>query len=152
METKVIGPLRFPETPFLEITEGEWAELAAALEEATFEAQAHARACEGPGRLVAVSAAAAARAIEGCTLDAVAGAFLTTIAQVAAVELAPRGITANVVVPARPADEAVVSAVIEFLGSEGAQGVSGAVIAADGGFSVTKEAGARPVLPGGHRG
>lgn len=147
METKVIGPLRFPETPFLEIDESEWAALTAALEQATFEAQAYARACEGAGRLVMVSTAAAGRAIEGCTLDAVAGAFLTTVAQVAAVELAPRGITANVLVPARPADEAVVSVVIDFLGSEAAQGVSGAVIAADGGFSVTKEVGARPMLP-----
>ena len=150
METKVIGPLRFPEIPFLDIGEGEWAELSAALEEATFEVQAYARACEGPGRLVIVSAAGAARAIEGCTLEAVGGAFLTTVAQVAAVELAPRGITANVVVPARPPDEAVVSVVIGFLGSEAAQGVSGAVIAADGGFSVSKEVGARPRLPDEH--
>jgi hypothetical protein len=149
METKVIGPLRFPETPFLEIGEGEWTALTAALEEATFDAQTYARACEGPGRLVIVSAAAAARAIEGCTLDAVAGAFLTTVAQVAAVELAPHGVTANVVVPARPPDDGVLSVVIDFLGSEAAQGVSGAVIAADGGFSVTKEVGARPVLPSG---
>ncbi len=150
METKVIGPLGLPETPFLEIGESEWDGMTAALEEATFDAQAYARACEGPGRLVVVSAAAAARAIEGCTLDAVAGAFLTTVAQVAAVELAPRGITANVVVPARPPDEAVVSAVIGFLGSPVAEGVSGAVIAADGGFSVTKEGGARPIVPEEH--
>jgi hypothetical protein len=124
MQEKVIGPLEFRETPFLEITQEEWAELVAALEVATFEAQAYARSRNGPGRLVFVSAAAAARAIEGCTLDAVAGAFLTTVAQVAAV-----------------------AAVLAFLGSEAAQGVSGAVIAADGGFSVTKEPGAKPPLP-----
>ena len=76
------------------------------------------------------------------------GAFLTTVAQVAAVELRPKGITANVVVPARPPDEEAVSAVVDFLVSEQAAGVTGAVIAADGGFSVTKEPGGKPPLPG----
>ena len=94
-----------------------------------------------------VSSPAAARAIEGCTLDAVAGAFLTTVAQVAAVELKPKGITANVVVPARPPDEQTVAAVVDFLVSEQAAGVTGAVIAADGGFCVTKEPGGKPPLP-----
>jgi NAD(P)-dependent dehydrogenase (short-subunit alcohol dehydrogenase family) len=147
MENRRIGPLHFRETPFLEIEPGEWQELVAELEQATFELQSFARGCEGEGRAIVVSSAAAARAIEGCTLDAVAGAFLTTVAQVAALELRPRGITVNVVVPARPPDEATIDAVAAFLASDAAAGVTGAVIAADGGFSVTKEPGGKPPLP-----
>ena len=147
MEGVRIGPLGFRETPFLEIEPAEWRELVDALEHATFELQAFARGCEGEGRAVVVSSAAAARAIEGCTLDAVAGAFLTTVAQVAALELRPRGITVNTVVPARPPDRATVDVVAGFLESEAAAGVTGAVIAADGGFSVSKEPGGKPPLP-----
>ena len=148
MDTVRIGPLQFRETPFLEIEPGEWQELVDALERATFELQSFARDCEGEGRAIVVSSAAAARAIEGCTLDAVAGAFLTTVAQVAALELRSRGITVNVVVPARPPDEATIDAVAGFLASEAAAGVTGAVIAADGGFSISKEPGGKPPLPG----
>jgi NAD(P)-dependent dehydrogenase (short-subunit alcohol dehydrogenase family) len=147
METLRIGPLAFDETPFLEITEGQWADLAGRLEAAVLEFGRFARECEGPGRVVVISAASAARAIEGCTLDAVAGAFLTTAAQVAAVELSPHGITANAVVPARPPVAATVEAVAGFLESEQAGGVTGAVIAADGGFGVTKEPGGKTPLP-----
>jgi NAD(P)-dependent dehydrogenase (short-subunit alcohol dehydrogenase family) len=144
METLRIGPLRFEETAFLEISPDQWRGLTDALERATFELQGFARDAAGDGTAVVVSSAAAARAIDGCTLDAVAGAFLTTVAQVAAVELAPRGITVNVLIPARPPDEGTLSAVEAFLGSDAARGVTGAVIAADGGFSVTKEAGGKP--------
>ena len=150
METLRIGPLHFREAPFLEIEQEEWEELVEALEQATFEIQAFARGCTGPGSAAVVSSAAAARAIEGCTLDAVAGAFLTTVALVSAVELRPRGITVNTIVPARPPDEATVAAVAGFLASDAALAVTGAVIAADGGFSVTKEPGARPDAWQGH--
>lgn len=141
-----IGPLRFPETPFLDIEQGEWEALVEALEQATFGLKAFARRCRGPGSAVLVSSAAAARAIHGCTLEAVAGAFLTTVSLVAAVELKPRGIAVNTIVPARPPDEKTVAAVAGFLTSGAAAGVTGAVIAADGGFSVTKEPGAKPPL------
>ena len=144
MERLGIGPLQFEETPFLEIGGEQWQELVGALEQATFELQRFARGCDGDGSAVVVSSAAAARAMEGCTLDAVAGAFLTTVGLVAAVELKPRGITVNVVVPARPPDEGTVAAVADFLASDAARGVTGAVVAADGGFSVTKEVGGKP--------
>jgi NAD(P)-dependent dehydrogenase (short-subunit alcohol dehydrogenase family) len=144
METLRIGPLGFRETPFLDVTPDQWAELVDAIEAAVLDMGRFARDTDGQGRIVVVSSAASARAIEGCTLDAVAGAFLTTVAQVAALELRPRGITANVVVPARPPDEQTVAAVVDFLVSEQAAGVTGAVIAADGGFSVTKEPGGKP--------
>ena len=45
-----------------------------------------------------------------------------------------------------PVPEQAVSAVVEFLLSDAARGVSGAVIAADGGFSVTKEGKPSPLL------
>jgi NAD(P)-dependent dehydrogenase (short-subunit alcohol dehydrogenase family) len=101
---------------------------------------------DGPGRIVFVSAAAAARPIAGAALEGVAGAFLTTAAQVAAVELAEKGITANVIVPALDADAQAVQAVKDFLLSDAAQGVSGAVIAADGGFSITKASDPSPLV------
>jgi NAD(P)-dependent dehydrogenase (short-subunit alcohol dehydrogenase family) len=146
METHRVGPLRFEETPFLDVTGDQWAALTEALERSTLEIGRFARDCAGPGRIIVVSSAAAARAMDGCTLDAVAGAFLTTVAQVAAVELRDRGITANTVVPARPPDTVVVDAVTAFLVSDAGAGVTGAVVAADGGFSVTKEPGGKPAL------
>jgi hypothetical protein len=91
METQRIGPLHFPERPFLDITQEDWGRLVEALEEVTFAVQRFVRDCRGPGRIVFVS-----------------------------------------------------SAVVDFLLSESAQGVTGAVIAADGGFSITKEAGGKP--------
>ena len=110
-----------------------------------FELRDFARRCESDASVSVVSSAATARAIDGCTLDAVAGAFLTTVAQVAAVELKARDITVNVLVPARPPDEKTLSAVagLPRLRTP-ARGVTGAVIAADGGFSVTKEVGGKP--------
>jgi NAD(P)-dependent dehydrogenase (short-subunit alcohol dehydrogenase family) len=146
MEHFEIGPLSFGERPFLDVTGEQWAALVEAVEQATLDAARFARECTGPGRLIVVSSAPAARAIEGGILDAVAGAFLTTVAQVAAVELRDRGITANAIVPARPPDLAAVEAVKAFLASEAAAGITGAVIAADGGFSVTKEPGGKPPL------
>ena len=64
METLRIGPLHFAETPFLEISGDEWQELVAQLEGAVLELGRFARRGKGPGSVVVVSAAAAARAIE----------------------------------------------------------------------------------------
>ncbi len=98
------------------------------------------------GRIVLISAAAAARPIARASLEGVAGAFLTTAAQVAAVELKGQGITANVVVPALEPDRQTVDAVTAFLLSDAAGGVTGAVVAADGGFSITKASEPNPLL------
>jgi 3-oxoacyl-[acyl-carrier protein] reductase len=119
--------------------------MVAEVRDAFLGARDYARGREG-GRIVFVSSAAAARPIAGAALEAVAGAFLTTAAQVAAVELAEQGITANVVVPALEPDSQAVDAVVGFLVSVDAQGVSGAVIAADGGFSITKRSEPSPLL------
>ena len=146
MDAFVAGPIRAERGPFLELSQEAWERMIAETRNAFLGARDYAGKHEGPGRIVFVSAAAAVRPIVGATLEGVAGAFLTTAAQVAAVELAERGITANVVVPALEPDEQTVSAVVDFLLSEPAQGVSGAVIAADGGFSVTKEGKPSPLL------
>jgi NAD(P)-dependent dehydrogenase (short-subunit alcohol dehydrogenase family) len=142
----VAGPVEGERGPFLELSQEAWEAMVAEVRKAFLGARDYARKQEGPGRIVFVSAAAAVRPIAGATLEGVAGAFLTTAAQVAAVELAERGITANVVVPALEPDEQTVSAVVAFLLSDAAQGVSGAVIAADRGFSITKEGKPSPLL------
>src|SRR5712691_6776685 len=142
----VAGPVQAERMPFLELGQDAWERMVGDVRKAFLGSRDYAREQEGPGRIVVVSCAAAARPIGGATLEGVAGAFLTTAAQVASVELAERGITANVVVPALEPDELTVSAVVGFLLSDSAQGVSGAVIAADGGFSITKEGKPSPLL------
>jgi NAD(P)-dependent dehydrogenase (short-subunit alcohol dehydrogenase family) len=148
MKQYVAGPVEAEQGPFLELTEEAWERMVGDVRSIFLGARDYALDQAGPGRIVLVSAAAAARPIGGATLEAVAGAFLTTAAQAVAVELAERGITANVVVPALEPDRAAVQAVVDFLLSEAAQGVTGAVIAADGGFSITKSNEPSPLLDG----
>jgi NAD(P)-dependent dehydrogenase (short-subunit alcohol dehydrogenase family) len=145
-EAFVAGPVAAERGPFLELSQEGWEQMIARVRKAFLGARDYARGHEGPGRIVVVSAAAAVRPIAGATLEGVAGAFLTTAAQVAAVELAESGITGNVVVPGLEADEQAVAAVVEFLLSDSARGVSGAVIAADGAFSITKDEKPSPIL------
>lgn len=141
----VRGPVEARRSPFLELEQSDWDAMVARMRSAFLGARAYARGRQG-GRIVFVSAAAAARPIAGATLEGVAGAFLTTVAQVAAVELAGQGVTANVVVPALEPDTQAVEAVVAFLLSDDARGVTGAVIAADGGFSITKQSTPSPLL------
>ena len=141
----VRGPVQGRRAPFLDLEQGDWDAMVADLRTAFLGARDYARGREG-GRIVVISAAAAARPVGGASLEGVAGAFLTTTAQVAAVELADQGITANVVVPALEPDSQAVDAVVAFLLSDEARGVSGAVIAADGGFSITKASTPNPLL------
>ena len=144
-EHYVRGPVEARRAPFLALEQGDWDAMIARVRDIFLGACEFARGREG-GRIVFVSAAAAARPIAGATLEGVAGAFLTTAAQVAAVELGEQAITANVVVPALEPDAQAVDAVVAFLLSEEAHGVTGAVIAADGGFSITKAATPNPLL------
>jgi 3-oxoacyl-[acyl-carrier protein] reductase len=145
-EHYIAGPVEAARAPFLDLTQADWERMVADVRRIFLGARDYAREREGGGRIVFVSAAAAARPVEGATLEAVAGAFLTTASQVAAVELAEREITANVVVPALDPDRETVQAVVDFLLSDGARGVTGAVIAADGGFSITKANERSPLL------
>ena len=144
-ESYVRGPVEARRAPFLELAQADWDAMVAEIREVSLGARDYARGGEA-GRIVFVSAAAAARPIAGATLEGVAGAFLTTVAQVAAVELQDQGITANVVVPALEADRQAVDSVVGFLLSEDARGVTGAVISADGGFSITKRSEPNPLL------
>lgn len=121
---------------------------------------------EAPGRVVVVVDPPVLRAAEQTGLSAVAGAFLTTLAQVAALDLGPRGIAVNVLVagwmppaPAalaggvplgRLADPGEVAAACAFLLSpDQAAYVNGATLAVDGGWFITKVAGGNPLTAGG---
>ena len=113
------------------------------------------------GRVLVLVPAHAVRPSRGCGAAAIAGSFLTTVGQVAAVELAPEGIHVNVVAvgplegeaPERVA-EAVptgrlvrpreVGDVCALLAAPGADAVNGALLSVDGGYAVTKAAGGSP--------
>lgn len=139
------GPVEATRAPFLDLAQADWEAMVAEVRRIFLGARDYARG-GGEGRIVLISAAAAARPIARAALEGVAGAFLTTAAQVAAVELREQGITANVVVPALDPDRQAVDAVVGFLLSDTADGVTGAVIAADGGFSITKASEPNPLL------
>lgn len=113
------------------------------------------------GRILVLVPAHAVRPSRGCGTAAIAGSFLTTVGQVAAVELAPRGIRVNVVAvgplegeaPERVADGVPtgtlvrpreVGEVCALLVSPGADAVNGAVVTVDGGYAVTKAGGGSP--------
>ena len=113
------------------------------------------------GRILVLVPAHAVRPSRGCGSAAIAGSFLTTVGQVAAVELAPNGIRVNVLAvgplegeaPARVA-EAVPSGRLvgprevgdacALLAAPGADAVNGAVVTVDGGYTVTKAVGGSP--------
>jgi 3-oxoacyl-[acyl-carrier protein] reductase len=151
--------------PFLAVEQADWERTVGTARAAFRTAQAEAArlVAEGrPGRVVFLVPTASLRVVQGASLSATAGAFLTTIAQVGAAELGPTGVTVNVVaygwpedapaalaegVPvgrlARPDD---IAAAVAFLASAEAAYVNGAVLAVDGGFWITKTGGGSPLL------
>lgn len=113
------------------------------------------------GRIVVLVPVHAMRPSRGCGRAAVAGSFMTTVAQVAAVELAPAGIRVNVVAvgPVEGADPPAVvdgipigrlvrpeevGTVCRLLACDGTDAVTGAVVPVDGGYAVTKAVGGSP--------
>ena len=147
----------------LRVQPASWDAAIGVAREAFFAMQAAGRslADAGGGCLIVVVPVHGLRTSRGCGLEAVVGSFLTTAAQVAAVELGSQGVRVNVLavgplegevdaratdaVPigrlARPAD---VGAACAMLASPQAGFVSGAVVPVDGGYAVTKAVGGSP--------
>jgi NAD(P)-dependent dehydrogenase (short-subunit alcohol dehydrogenase family) len=154
----VAGTGKLPTGRFLDVRQEDWEAAVSALRQAFLAAQDAART--GVERIIFVSSTAAIRPVHGATLAATAGAFLHTLAQVAAAELAARGITVNVVAPGFLDDERFVDAtpagrppqpkdvadVCELLASEEAAYITGALVPVDGGLSLTKSPGGSPLL------
>lgn len=156
-------------SPLLDVEQQAWEEAIARTRAAFAAVRSLARellAREAAGRVVVVVDPPVLRAAERTGLTGVAGAFLTTLAQVAAVDLGPRGIAVNVLVagwmppaPAaladgvplgRLADPDEVAATCAFLLSpDQAAYVTGATLAADGGWFVTKSEGGNPLAADG---
>lgn len=148
----------------VELDHAGWAAAVAATRSAFFAVQGAARAMvDGglAGSIVVVVPAHALRTSRGCGLAAVAGSFLMTTAEVAAVELGARGIRVNVVAlgpldgqaPAqaaaavplgRLARASDLAGACVLLAAPEAAFVTGAVIAVDGGYHVTKATGGSP--------
>ena len=147
----------------LELEHASWDGAVGAARDAFFAMQRAARSLveQGGGCLLVLVPVHGLRTSRGCGLEAVVGSFLTTAAQVAAVELGSQGVRVNVLavgplegevdaraaegVPlgrlTRPAD---VGAACALLASPQAGFVSGAVVPVDGGYAVTKAVGGSP--------
>lgn len=162
--TAVVGVELPAGVDLLELSHESWGAAVAGAREAFFAMQQAARSIVEQGEggcLLVVVPVHALRTSRGCGPAAVVGSFLTTAAQVAAVELGAKGIRVNVLavgplegevdprtadaVPlgrlTRPAD---VGAACVMLAGPAAGYLSGAVVAVDGGYAVTKAVGGSP--------
>lgn len=163
-EVVVVGVDPAPSGALVDLAAGDWAAAVGACRDAFFELRRSAASMierRAAGRILVLVPVHALRTAAGCGAAAVAGSFLTTVAQVAAVELAPHGIRVNVVavgplegrdaaraaegmpggrlLTARDVGDACVA-----LASPQAHALTGAVVAVDGGYAVTKSLGGSP--------
>ncbi len=100
LDTVVAGVDGLPTGAFLDIEQRDWEATVAGARAAFLFAQAEAArlvAAGEPGRIVFLVPTSSVRVVQGASLLSTAGAFLTTTAQVGAVELGPTGVTVNVV-------------------------------------------------------
>jgi 3-oxoacyl-[acyl-carrier protein] reductase len=152
----------------LRLERASWDRAIGAARDAFFAMQAAAASLveRGGGCLLVLVPVHGLRTSRGCGVEAVVGSFLTTAAQVAAVELGSQGVRVNVLaigplegevdarttesVPigrlARPSD---VGAACAMLASPQAGFVNGAVVPVDGGYAVTKAVGGSPFADSG---
>lgn len=162
--------------PFMSLTAADWtAAIQRNFERTIYAGQACARrliADGHGGRLIFITSLTALMPFAetsalGTTLAAIHG-----VARMAAVDLAPHGVTSNVVAPGwmvggtydtmpaavqthirngipmnRPAVPAEVAAVIGFLASAAGSYVTGAIIPADGGYTLTRSSGSSLMQP-----
>lgn len=165
-EVCVAGTGPVEPTAFLDLSVEQWAAQLSSVHEAAFAGQLAAKkaiAVGKPGRVVFVVHPPTLRAIAGATASGVAGAFLSTFAQVGGIEMTASGVTCNVVVagwtaettpgdvaagiPAgRYAEDSDIASAVAYLVSPAAKYVSGATLTVDGGFVITKKGGGSPLL------
>lgn len=141
-----------------------WSSMIASLRSAYFSIQAAAARMvdAGTGGVILILAPVhALRTSAGCGLAAVAGSFMQTVAQVAAVELGDHGIRVNVLavgprhgsvaerttaaVPlGRLTEPEDIARACRALAGEDSAYITGAIIPVDGGYQVTKAGGGSP--------
>lgn len=149
----------------LDITVDQWADAVRRTRVAFAAARdvaARIRQRDGGGRIVFVIDPTSVRPVGGAVLSSVPGAFLITLAQVAAIELGPFGVNVNVLVAGwteealpgladgsvlgRPARASEIAGACAFLLSDDASYVTGTTLLAEGGYCITKTSGNSPML------